>query len=669
MKSRRGFFFFWMMLALPAAVGVGGEVPPGYAVEKVCDGITGGTGLAVLPDGRILVAEQTGTVRLVKDGKLAAAPVLTMEVESSWERGLMTVAVDPDFPKSPYLYVLSTPGKPYPHHRVSRFTMSGDTAGEEKVLFEGDNQNEMPGTTKNGHQGGGLAIGKDGKLYVGIGEQTSMLPAQELTSLLGKILRLNRDGSIPEDNPFYTKAQGKYRAIWALGMRNPWALAVQPGTGRVYANDVGASAWEEVDEIVAGGNYGWPAEEGKGSGSGKFKDPVFNYSHQMGLSLGGGCFFDRKSVAQPGAGMLPPELDGVYFFVDYMAGWMGFFAPENAGQVKMMARKLEKPVALAVAGDGSLLVLERNAWVKDGKFTEKTGWLTRIRRDAGAAAAAPVPPQPAGPVMAATLSALAKDRTWTPYEVVVPFWTPGWEVGRSLSLPAGKKLTVNAAGGFDFPAGTLLRHDMKRPGREVSMVFQMEAGGRYSAGIYEAGKDGDRTLLTQAKMEEGGGWFWPGPVAGQTLPVVALGWFIDLSPANLAGGGLAGLVEGGGKAARLVALEAKAPVADRVRAWLDVNCAACHQPGGPGRGFYDARFSTPLDQQRMINGPLMSGDLAVPGAKMLVPGHTEQSMLLIRLGRAPADPMRMPPGCLSRESPPVVPLLREWIAELGQAKK
>ena len=155
--------------------------------------------------------------------------------------------------------------EPYPHHRVSRFTARGDVAvpGSEVVLLRGDDQRKLGGNVSAGHQGGAFHFGRDGKLYIAIGEQTAREPAQRLDTFQGKLLRINPDGTIPEDNPFFKKAKGKYRAIWALGLRNPFTFAVQPGTGRIFINDVGDTRWEEVDEGFAGANYGWPESEGR----------------------------------------------------------------------------------------------------------------------------------------------------------------------------------------------------------------------------------------------------------------------------------------------------------------------------------------------------------------------------------------------------------------------
>src|SRR6266513_2122113 len=220
------------------------ELSPGFVEEKIAEGLNGATAMAIAADGRIFVCEQTGVLRVVKDGRLLPDLFLNLEVDSYWERGLIGVTLHPDFPKTPHLYVLYVAPRPYPHHVVSRFTASGNVAlaGSEKILLEGDDQTKLGGTIPAGHQGGPIRFGPDGKLYIALGEQTAGKPSQDLKSLLGKILRINPDGSIPEDNPFYSATEGKYRAIWAYGLRNPFGLAFQPGTGRLFENDVGQSS-------------------------------------------------------------------------------------------------------------------------------------------------------------------------------------------------------------------------------------------------------------------------------------------------------------------------------------------------------------------------------------------------------------------------------------------
>jgi uncharacterized repeat protein (TIGR03806 family) len=354
------------------------ELPPGFAETVVATGLTGATGLAVAPDGRVFVCEQTGALRVVKDDRLLPTPFVTVPVDSFWERGLIGVTLDPDFPKNGLVYVCYVTPHPYPHHRISRFTARGDVAvpGSEVILFEGDDQRKLGGGVPAGHQGGGLHFGKDGKLYVGIGEHTNSPAAQRLDTLQGKLLRLNPDGSIPADNPFYTKARGKYRATWAIGLRNPFAFAVQPGTGRIFINDVGDARWEEINEGVAGANYGWPHSEGPTTDR-RFRGPLYAYDHGQGQSITGGTFYN------PPIRQFPAEYLGKYFFADYMANWIRVLDPDDPRAVTTFSTGLAGPVDLQVTPDGSLYCLNRNAWVKDGAFKPHTGSLHRIRYVAG----------------------------------------------------------------------------------------------------------------------------------------------------------------------------------------------------------------------------------------------------------------------------------------------
>jgi uncharacterized repeat protein (TIGR03806 family) len=372
------------------------ELPEGFAETVVATGITGATAMAVAPDGRVFVCEQTGALRVVKDDLLLPRPLATFPVDSYWERGLLGVALDPNFPKNGYVYVCYVAARPYPHHRISRVTARGDVAvpGSEVILFRGDDQRKLGGSQAGGHQGGAIHFGKDGKLYVGIGEHTNSDAAQRLDSLQGKLLRLNADGSIPADNPFYHKARGKYRAAWALGLRNPFAFAVQPGTGRIFINDVGNARWEEINEGVRGANYGWPATEGL-TADPKYRGPVYTYDHGQGQSITGGAFYN------PPVRQFPVKYAGKYFFADYMANWVRVLDPDHPDDVTPFAAGLGGPVDLQVAPDGSLYVLNRNAWVKDDKFRPHTGSLHRISYAAGSGKPLPrFTAQPAGQTVA-----------------------------------------------------------------------------------------------------------------------------------------------------------------------------------------------------------------------------------------------------------------------------
>src|SRR6266446_6655548 len=181
------------------------EVPEGFVIEKICDGLDAAVSMDLAPDGRVFIAEQLGAVRVVENGKPLPEPFVRLEVDDFWERGVVGVAVHPQFPKEPFVYVHYVRKTPFTHHTVSRFTAEAPAfntakAGSEIVMAEGEDQSLKLGKYPGAHQGGAMRFGADGKLYVTVGEHNVRDPAQSLESLHGKLLRFNADGSIPSDN-------------------------------------------------------------------------------------------------------------------------------------------------------------------------------------------------------------------------------------------------------------------------------------------------------------------------------------------------------------------------------------------------------------------------------------------------------------------------------------
>ena len=201
-------------------------VPAGFSETLVASGLASPTAMQFAPDGRLFVAEQGGRLRVIKDGVLLPTPFLTLTVSSAGERGLLGVAFDPAFATNRFVYVYYTATTPAIHNRISRFTANGDVAvaGSEVVLLDLNNL-----SSATNHNGGALAFGGDGKLYVAVGENANGANAQSFSNLLGKMLRLNSDGSIPTDNPFFGSASGNNRAIYSLGLRNPFTFAFSSG--------------------------------------------------------------------------------------------------------------------------------------------------------------------------------------------------------------------------------------------------------------------------------------------------------------------------------------------------------------------------------------------------------------------------------------------------------
>jgi glucose/arabinose dehydrogenase len=370
--------FLPVLLFSSLAIAAPPEVPEDCVVETICEGLDAAITMDVARDGRVFITEQLGAVRVVQDGKLLPEPFLKLEVDDYWERGVEGVALHPKFPEEPYVYVHYVRKVPFTHHVVSRFTAQGPSfntakAGSELVMIEGEDQALKVGKYKGAHQGGAMRFGADGKLYVTIGEHSAREPAQDMNSLFGKLLRFNPDGSIPTDNPFAGKVEGKSRAIYALGLRNPFGLAVQPGTGRMYVTDVGQELFEEIDEVKAGANYGWPKAEAMVGHTADFEKPVHYYNRAQGTCIAGGAFVPEKGSA------LPAALAGKFVFADFMAGWLRTIDPAKPDVSEPFAKRIPNPTDLAMAPDGTLLVLARNAWLQDGKLKRKTGMLLRVR--------------------------------------------------------------------------------------------------------------------------------------------------------------------------------------------------------------------------------------------------------------------------------------------------
>ncbi|HSE22810.1 MAG TPA: PQQ-dependent sugar dehydrogenase [Pyrinomonadaceae bacterium] len=324
-------------------------LPAGFAETQI-SGISSPTAMEIAPDGRIFVCQQSGSLRVIKNGVLLATPFMTLSVDPAGERGLLGVAFDPNFPSNNFVYVYYTVSTSPRHNRLSRFTANGDVVvpGSEQILLELDNL-----TSATNHNGGAIHFGPDGKLYVAVGENATSSNSQTLSNLLGKVLRLNADGSIPTDNPFFNIATGKNRAIWALGLRNPFTFAFQPGSGRLFINDVGQSTWEEINDGIAGSNYGWPITEGP-TNDPAFRSPLFAYGHgsssTTGCAIAGGTFYNPTTV------QFPPSYVGKYFFADLCSGWIRLFDPA-AGTASAFASGISQPVDLKVATDGSLYYL------------------------------------------------------------------------------------------------------------------------------------------------------------------------------------------------------------------------------------------------------------------------------------------------------------------------
>lgn len=354
-------------IALIAFISVQAQsnLPAGFTSTTVTSNLSWPTRFALAPDGRIFVLEQAGNVRIIKNNQLLSSPFVTVntnkDIISNTEEGLLGIAMDPNFQNNGYIYLYYTVMSPM-HQRISRFKANGDiadAAAGETILLE----------TENGgcHCGGSLEFGPDGKLYIGTGDSYNGPNSQSPTSLKGKILRMNPvpdpEAQIPADNPFYNQYTGKYRLIWAMGLRNPFSMAFQAGTGRLFINDVGLQSFEEINEGKAGRNFGWPFTEGTFSTAQypQYTLPVLAYPrtgnfHTTGTDLVAGVFYN------PTTPQFPSIYIGKYFFVDYgWDSWIRTIDPDNTTTSNsfVAAKTQGDYLDVRVSADGYLYYLIR----------------------------------------------------------------------------------------------------------------------------------------------------------------------------------------------------------------------------------------------------------------------------------------------------------------------
>ncbi len=303
-------------------------IPP-IALDRIAAGLHKPVHLTHAGDGsgRLFVTEQAGRIRIIDHGKLLPAPFLDIHkrVSSGGERGLLSVAFAPDYESSGMFYVDYTARRGGLHTVIARFrrtTRDRADANSEQILLTIDQP-------YGNHNGGQLAFGPDGYLYIGMGDGGSGDDphgnGQNPDSLLGKILRIDvthaqapRAYAIPKDNPFVGRARHRPE-VWAYGLRNPWRFSFDHATGRLFAADVGQDEVEEIDIIRKGGNYGWNVMEGDQCTPGvnphcdpsPYIPPLFTYRHPLGFSITGGFVYRGAAI---------PALCAVYLYGDYVNG-------------------------------------------------------------------------------------------------------------------------------------------------------------------------------------------------------------------------------------------------------------------------------------------------------------------------------------------------------------
>ena len=346
--------------------------PPKFAGGVVASGFATPMAMEFAPDGRLFVLEKSGAVKIVG----VATPFLTLSVDQNTERGLMGIAFDPNWATDKKVYIhYSVPGAN--RNRVSIFSVSSTDPNKANptgtTLFDLD-----PLTNSAYHNGGALHFGKDGYLYLATGD--NRLPSNgQADNLLGKMLRFGKTLSgtagiptMPPNNPF--NFTGKNRAIWAYGLRNPFTFAVQPGTGRIFVNDIGEAGYEEINEATVGGlNFGWPNSEGPaniGAATAPIGGYVNGYAANGNQYNVGKCAIIGSAFYNPTSGnqQFPADYLGDYFYGDHCDKEIKVIDLSNPSSATTFATALSGLVMdIKVGPDGAVYYLTLNGVV--GKIT------------------------------------------------------------------------------------------------------------------------------------------------------------------------------------------------------------------------------------------------------------------------------------------------------------
>lgn len=296
------------------------------AIHNLTDGLENPWGMTFLPDGRLLVTERSGDLRILSTDNMLSKPVEgTPTVYAQGQGGLLDVALDPDFAENGYVYL--SYAKPGPGGTAStalgRGRWQDDAIADFETLFV-----QKPWNTGGNHFGSRIAFSPDGHLFLTTGERFKFDPAQDLGSHLGKVLRINRDGSIPEDNPFVGDADAQDE-IWSYGHRNVQGAAIHPETGDLWTGEFGPLGGDELNRPEAGKNYGWPI-------------------------VSWGMHYDGRPIPDPPT--RPDLADAVAYWVPAispsgMAFYQGSLFPEWTGSLFLTGLSTQSLVRVVLDGD------------------------------------------------------------------------------------------------------------------------------------------------------------------------------------------------------------------------------------------------------------------------------------------------------------------------------
>jgi uncharacterized repeat protein (TIGR03806 family) len=610
---------------------------------------------------RLFIVEQNGYIQVFQNDNDASTYTTFLDISAKVERdggeqGLLGLTFHPDYANTGYFYiyysVLNQDKTRLSRYRVSDSDPNRADAASETILIE-------IGQDFRNHNGGGIDFGPDGCIYVCVGDGGSggdpNNRAQDKNALLGSILRLHDDGSIPSDNPF-VGVEGRDE-IYAWGMRHPWRITFDRETGDCWCGDVGQGAREEIDLIVNGGNYGWDIFEGdinhdnpSGLPATSFVAPVIEYSHSLGNAVIGGYVYRGARV---------PSLFGAYLYGD-----------NGSGRVWALVWDGDRVVSNVQIASVSNLTTFGEDEAGEVFAVSHNGRLYRFEPQVGTPPAIPLLLSDTG-LFDDTAQLEAADGL-IEYDLNSPLWSDGSSKRRWMALPDPGRIVFNATGNWDFPQGTVLvKHfemalaDGTTRRLETRALVRHNEGWqgytyRWNAAQTDADLLGTAHTDTLAVPDGQGGqrqldWtyssradcmrchtesmgFVLGPRTGQLNRDFAYEFRTDnqLRAWNYANLFTTDIGAHTAHEAMPNPADEGAPLAARARAYLEANCAFCHTPGGGIPVNMDLRFGASIPEMSTHNVTAMN-----PAGIRITPDDRDASVLWYRL--ASVGELRMPP--------------------------
>lgn len=610
------------------------------------------------PDARWYVLAKPGVVYTFADDPQASPTVfldITARVEEAAEAGLLGFAFHQDFPNDRRVFIhynAPTEGDGPFSSRISSFDASPDglaaDASSEAVILD------VPQPYSN-HNGGDIGFGPDGMLYFALGDGGSagdpLGSGQDTDTLLGAMLRIDIDGvapyEVPPGNPFVDG--GGRPEIFAWGFRNPYRWSFDPASGDLWVGDVGQHAWEEVNRVAVGQNYGWAVREGTDCLGADtcvqegLVPPVAQYRNTGDASVVTGHVY---------AGDRINGLDGLLIYSDFYFGTV-YATTSAGGEPRVLGEGARGIGGWARSADGELYGVN----YFDGSI------YSLMPAETAPAGSDPFPTllSETGCV-AISAPRSAADDTWR-YGVNLPFWSDGAEKERFIALPEGARAEIGEDGDISLPEGTVLvKTFLDDSGPIETRLLVHHEGGGWAGYGYAWNEEGSEATYVERTRSEAIGdrtWIFPGTRECETCHTRAAKDSLGLELGQLTDADLEAWVERGW-------LDDPSPspafVEDDPRAYLHVNCSPCHRDKGTGgRANLDLRGDIPLAETGLCGSP-RAGDLGIPDARIVAPGNASASVLTARM-RAEAS-ARMPPLGSTIVDAEGVAMIERWIDDL-----